>query len=176
MSHKSPKVIIGLGAAAVAFGVAAMMSAATAPAARADDFSDIITQVEYDLTTGQADFSAAESAFASNPETGLGDLLSGIDDDFLSAPQDLVIGTAEAANGLPLSLIGTWGFAPVPSFSDGLTYAEGEISDAQNYFADAVQELTAGDYGYAVYFDAYSADFGTIDPLDEILLGAVSSL
>ena len=37
---------IGLAAAAGAFGAAAMLSAATAPTARADDFTDILSNVE----------------------------------------------------------------------------------------------------------------------------------
>ena len=42
-------VLVGLAAAAGAFGVAAMMSAATAPTARADEFSDIVNGVEAEL-------------------------------------------------------------------------------------------------------------------------------
>jgi hypothetical protein len=46
MGHKSSRaVLVGLGAAVGAFGAAAMISAAIAPTARADDFTDIIDDV-----------------------------------------------------------------------------------------------------------------------------------
>jgi hypothetical protein len=51
--------LIGLGAAAGAFGVAAMMSAATAPTARADAYSDIISAVDGDFAAGEAEFASA---------------------------------------------------------------------------------------------------------------------
>jgi hypothetical protein len=40
--------LVGVAAAAGAFGVAVMMSAATAPTARADDFTDVISEVDAD--------------------------------------------------------------------------------------------------------------------------------
>jgi hypothetical protein len=60
-----PGVLIGLAATVGTFGVAAMMSAATAPTARADDFSNIINAIDGDFTAGQADFTAAVSDFGS---------------------------------------------------------------------------------------------------------------
>jgi len=48
--------LIGLAAAAGAFGVAVMMSAVTAPTARADDFSDVISAVDGDYTGVAASF------------------------------------------------------------------------------------------------------------------------
>jgi hypothetical protein len=51
--------LIGVAAAAGAFGAAALMSAATAPTARADAYSDIVADVEADLTYGQTAFGQA---------------------------------------------------------------------------------------------------------------------
>jgi hypothetical protein len=168
-----PHLLIGVAAAA---GVAAMLSAATAPTARADDFSDIISAVESDFTAGQTDFGAAETAFgSSNVEDGLTDLYNGVNTDFLSAPQDFLIGTSEEADSESLSFIGAWGIDPVSSFSEGLSNAEGALTEAQTYFTDAFQELAGGDYGYAVYYDAIGADYASIFPLEELLLGAASS-
>jgi hypothetical protein len=177
MSHTSRTgLMISLGAAAAAFGVAAMMSTATAPTARADDLSDIIGQVEGDFGDGQTAFGAAESAFASSPETGLADLFDGINDDFLSAPQDLLVGTAEAANGLTLEFPGGgWDFGILTSFSEGLENAESDLSGVSALFTEGADYLASGDYGYAAYEDVLGVELGSIVPLEEILLGSVAS-
>jgi hypothetical protein len=66
MSHKPRSgLIISLGAAAGAFGIATMISTATAPSAHADDYSDIVSAVEADFAAGQADFTTAEADFGS---------------------------------------------------------------------------------------------------------------
>jgi hypothetical protein len=153
-----------------------MLSAATAPTARADDFSDIVAQVEGDFTAGQADFTAADTDFGSNDVTaGLANLYDGIDQYFLSAPQDFAIGTSEALDNETLAFPDEWGFTTVTSFSQGLGYAEGDFTIAQGYLSDAAEELTAGDYGYATYYDMLGADYASIIPLEELLLGAGAS-
>jgi hypothetical protein len=60
------RILVGLGAAAGAFGVAVMMSAVAAPTARADDFSDVVTNVDADYTDGASMLTAADTDFASN--------------------------------------------------------------------------------------------------------------
>ena len=45
-------IAVGVAAAAGAFGVAALISMATAPTARADDFTDVINAVDFDYSTG----------------------------------------------------------------------------------------------------------------------------
>jgi hypothetical protein len=178
MGHKpQTRLLIGLGAAAAAFGVAAMMSAVSAPTARADDYSDIIAQVESDFSDGSTAFTAAEASFASNPETGLEYLFAGINDDFLSAPQDFLVGSSEAANNLTLAFPGgEWGFDPVASITAGFNDAAGDLSSASSFATQVGEELAAGDYGYAAYEGVLAADYSTIVPLEEILLGAVGSL
>ena len=90
-------VLVGLAAAAGAFGVAAMMSAATAPTARADDFTDIVNGVEAELAYGQAAFTTAFTDFGSSDVTdGLQALVNGSYDDLVGAPDSLYIGTVEA--------------------------------------------------------------------------------
>jgi hypothetical protein len=58
--------LVGLGGAAGAVGVAVTMSAVSAPTARADDFTDVIATVETQIADGQVAFSAAASDFGSN--------------------------------------------------------------------------------------------------------------
>ena len=62
-------ILVGLAAAVGAFGAAAMMSAATAPTARADDFTDC-HQRSWTATTRtlRPDFTAALADFSSSSE------------------------------------------------------------------------------------------------------------
>ena len=57
MDSNKPRIqiLIGLAAAAGAVGAAAMVSTATAPTARADDFTDIITYVDADFADAHKD-------------------------------------------------------------------------------------------------------------------------
>jgi hypothetical protein len=65
MGHKrSRAVLVGLSATAGAFAAAAMISAASAPTARADDFSDILADVQAEQAAAQADFTTATQDFA----------------------------------------------------------------------------------------------------------------
>src|SRR5271168_493275 len=61
--------LIGVAAAAGAFGVAAMMSAATAPTARADDLTEIVNAVDGDFANGTADFNTAFGDFSGGDVT-----------------------------------------------------------------------------------------------------------
>jgi hypothetical protein len=59
--------LIGVAAAAGAFGAAAMMSAATAPTARADDFTDVINAVDGDYGYALVDYSYRLNAVVVDP-------------------------------------------------------------------------------------------------------------
>jgi hypothetical protein len=169
--------LVGLAAAAGAFGVAAMMSTATAPTARADDFTDIVTYVNADFADGQYGLTTAFSDFSSGDfATGLASLFDGVDDDVLAAPDNLLIGTVEALEGEPLG-------GPLPFDLGELNFAGG-LADAQDQFSYAVvadfgdipTELAAGDYGVATYDVLLGADYATVVPLEDIILGAAASL
>jgi len=56
--------LTGVAAAAGAFGVAAMMSAASAPTARADDFTDVISGIDGDFTAGAGALTNAATDFS----------------------------------------------------------------------------------------------------------------
>jgi hypothetical protein len=175
-SNKSRTGIL-VGVAAAAFGTAAMMSAATAPTASADDFTDIVTYVSSDLVVGQGDVTTAFSDFSSGDFVpGLTSLFQGVDDEFLAAPDNLLIGTVEALAGEPLGgpLLFDLG-APV-NFAEQLTYAEQTFSYAVANLEDAPAELAAGDYGAATYDVLIGADYASIAPLEDIILGAAASL
>jgi hypothetical protein len=169
--------LIGVAAAAGAFGVAVMMSAATAPTARADDFSEIIGAVETDFTNGQGDFSTIFTELSSNGLTAdVGLLIDGIDDDSLSAPQTLLVGTVEALTHETVDPPSdAFYFALPTSFTEGVDSAEGDLSYVPGFFSEAATALSSGDYGDAVYLDFYGLDYSTLIPLQELLLGALAS-
>jgi hypothetical protein len=171
-------ILVGLAAAAGAFGVAAMMSVATAPTARADDFTDVINAVEGDYAVGQADFSTAFMDLSSNELTaGVASLFAGIDTDTLSPPDTLLAVTVEALTNEGVNPPDiAWGFFPPSSFTQGLDFAEADFPIAQGDFSDVATALSSGDYGDAVLSDLLGSDFSTLIPIQELLLGAVASL
>jgi hypothetical protein len=168
--------MVGLAAAAGAVGVAAMMSAATAPIARADDFSDIVSVVEADFNDGQSAFGNAATDFGSSDiSDGLAQLNSGIDDDLLAAPDNLLIGTLDALAGDPVTGNILIEVQPVTDFSDALTFAEEDYTAAQTVFTEAATDLSAGDYADASYLDSLGSinDIATLQVLFE---GVIASL
>jgi hypothetical protein len=170
-------ILIGLSAAACAFGAAATLSATTAPTARADDFSDIIGGVEADFGYSQAALTTASADFASNHITGgAASLVDSADYSSLSAPDDLLIGTVEALTNETITVPEVpWSFTPVTSFAEGLTFFQEDVATGQDYFSDAATAFSSGDYGQAVAYDLIGADYSTIVALQEVLLGSVAS-
>jgi hypothetical protein len=168
--------LIGVAAAAGAFGAAAMMSTATAPTAGADAYTDIINAVEGDFTAGQGEFTHAFVEFGkSDPSQGLADLFSGANDDLISPGNNLFIGTVQALTNAPVAPLLQWAFAPVGNFSDGLSEAQAWFSVGESDLAAVATELSSGEYGNAAGSLALGFDYISIVPLEEILLGAAAS-
>src|ERR1700722_16140374 len=139
--------LIGVAAAAGAFGVAAMMSAATAPPAPADDFTDVINAIDADFTAGQTEFTTAFTDFGgSDVNDGLAALFSGVDDDFVGAPNNLILGTVELAENDTVTGSLAVEIPPESDFTNGLTFAETLLGEAQTYSTDAVSALSSSDY------------------------------
>jgi hypothetical protein len=172
------RMLVGLGAAAGAFGVAVMMSATSAPTARADDFTDTIATVDTEIADGQVAFSSAASDFGSNLLTpGVAAFFDGVDNDLLAAPNTLLAGTIEGLANEPYDINAMIYDLPTPgTFADGLTDAQTLFADSAGVFNDAATDLAAGDYGQAVLFDLFGVDLATVVPLEEVLLGSVASL
>jgi hypothetical protein len=169
--------LIGLGAAAGAFGAAAMMSAATAPTARADDFTEIIAAVDANYTAGAAAFTTAGTDFSSAElAPGLASLIDGLDDDSVLAPENFLIGTVEVLTNQPLDLLQGDYTYPLPSdFSDAVSDVEGYFTFAASEFSTAATDLAGGDYIDALIDDTNALDAIVVDPLQELLLGAAVS-
>jgi hypothetical protein len=173
--------LVGLVAAAGAFGFAGLMSAATAPTARADDFSDVIGAVEGDYTTGAAAFTAATEFFSDGYFVpGLSELFTGADDYGLSAPNDLLIGTIEVLTNETFDVSAggdtSWELGFPVDFSDGASVAEQYFADGETDITTLAPEaLSLGDYGDVLASTLYGADLLTVTPLEELLLGAAAS-
>jgi hypothetical protein len=174
MGYQSSRAwLVSLTATGAAFGAAAMISAATAPSAHADDFSDIVAAVENDIISGQGDFGTALSDFGSNQvPTGVAVFLDGVDEDLWAVPTNLFVGSVEALTGE--SVIGPIGVAnsEFPNFADALANAEQSFSGGITEFSDAATAFASGDYGDAAYDDAFGALNVFYFPIDDLLIGA----
>ncbi len=169
-------ILVGLAAAAGAVCTAAMMSTATAPTARADDFTDIINAVDGDFATGQLDFTTAFSDFGSSAfGPGLTAFFDGVDDDLLSAPDNVIVGSVEALTNEPITNSITFGIGLPSSLADSVTLAESDFTGAESEFALAATDFSAGNYGDATLFDFIGADLASVVPVEELLLGAAVS-
>jgi hypothetical protein len=171
---------IGLTAAAGAVGVAAMMAAATAPNARADDFTTILDDTEIYTSAAQTDFTAAEGDFSSGlsgvPD-GLDELFSGLNNASI-APDEFIVASVSALEGDPLGILTPGPIVADPPEADlatGLTDAQNVIGFADTDFTDAAQNLAAGNLvtALAEYFDGtYYLNFAP----EDVLSGAVDQL
>jgi hypothetical protein len=168
-------ILVGLAAAVGAFGAAAMMSAATAPTARADDFTDVINAVDTDLTFAQADFTEASGNFsAGDVNVGLAQFLSGVDNDFIAAPDNLYIGTVDLLTNEPVADSIEIGLYPESDFTSGLADAHTLFADGETDFTTAVTDLSSGDYAGAADLGALGS-FDDIAGVQELLEGVVAS-
>jgi hypothetical protein len=168
--------LIGVAAAAGAFGVAAMMSAATAPTARADDFTDIINAVDSDFTAGQGDFTTAFADFDSNEfAPGLTTFFEGLDADILTAPNNLALGTVEALQGETLSFTFPFALTTPTTFADALTLAQGDVVQGEADLASVAAFLGGGSFDTALIESLAGTDAVSVLPLEELLLGAAVS-
>lgn len=178
MSHKSRTGLsIGLTAAAGVVGAAAIVAAATAPTARADDFSPVINAVDVDFATATTDFNSAYSDFGSSElGPGFASFLDGVNDDLLAAPQNLLVGTVEVLDNESVAPPLTWNFVPEATFAGGLSQAESDFTEGEAYLNAITTALTGGEYGSATYDGVLGFDLVSIAPLEDLFLGSLASL
>jgi hypothetical protein len=179
MSYQNPQraILAGLGAAAAAFGAAAMMSVTVAPTAYADDFTDTIAIVETDFAEGQTAFTAAATDFGSSllPD-GTAQFFNGVDDDLLLAPANFLAGTVEGLTNEPFDLV-----AGSSELSNPYTFAEGFVLGIEDFQAGFVAlgvagtKLIEGDFGDATYNAVIGAGLTGIVSPEEFLLASFFS-
>jgi hypothetical protein len=134
--------LVGLAATVGAFGAAVMVSGATAPTARADDFTDIINAVEGDFTAGQNAFTDAAGFFASSDLTsGLAYFFDGVNDDLLSPTDNLLVGTVEALTNEAITPSSPWTFSVPATFADGVSDAQERCHVRRGLFRHGVVGL-----------------------------------
>jgi hypothetical protein len=169
-------ILVGFAAAVGAFGAAAMMSAASAPTARADDFTDVISNVDANYAAGQAALSTASADFSSGHlANGLAAFFDGSNDDSLSASNSFLIGTVDLLTNESVTGDSDWTFVLPTNYADAVTEAESIFADGENYLTDGASALAAGDYSTATADYLFAADYLTVAPLQELLLGAAVS-
>lgn len=152
-----------------------MMSAATAPPARADDYTDVINAVDVDFAAGQADFSDALSAFGSSDvDEGLAYFFSGADNDFVSAPDNLFVGTVDLLTNEPVTSSIEVDIPPESDFTSALNYAETLFANGEADLSTAATALFSGGYADAAYQDALGS-IGELGALQILLDGAATS-
>jgi hypothetical protein len=168
-------ILFGLAASVGAFGAAAMMSAATAPTAHADDFTDVINAVDSDYAAGQTEFTTAFADFGgSNVNGGLEALFTGADDDLVGAPYNFLLGTVELAENEPVTSSLASGVPAESDFTSGLAEAETLIGDSGTFSTGLATDLSSGDYGSAVAED-YLISLFDVTALQVFLEGVVAS-
>jgi hypothetical protein len=69
----------------------------------------------------------------------------------------------------PFALIGP------ASFSEALNVAETTFSTGESYLTSAAADFGTADYGDAALLGLFGSDYVSIDPLEELLLGAAAS-
>jgi hypothetical protein len=182
------RLLAGLTAAAGAFGVAAMMSAATA---HADAFGDIVSDVQTDTTIGQEDFGSAFSYFSGGSAVddylGLEYFLSGVTNEFVLPSDQVIVGTAEVLSNQPVNDLptveyegGVFGVPNIASPPLDLTTAAADaqtaIADGQSYLAEAATLFSSGDYGDAAIYDVVGTYALADLPTDLLIGGGVAEL
>jgi hypothetical protein len=159
MGHKtSRKLLVGLSAAAAALGASAIMSSTTAPAARADDYSTIVADVQAEEALALTAFTAAGTDFASGDfNDGLTQLYIGLDDDLVGVPDELQVGTIDALTNSTLFPANDFAF----SFATPANFAAG-VAEAQSFYtagnalATTIVGLPANDYADTALDNALS--------------------
>lgn len=156
MGYKSSRAVaLGLGAAVGAFAAAAMMSAATAPTAHADDFSAIIADIQAEETAAATAFTT-EATYGDTP-TGLTQLFIGLDDDLLGVPNDLEVGTVDALTGATVIPASDFeiSFATPASLTAAVTEANTFYVEG-NTLATTILSLPSTDYADTALDNALS--------------------
>jgi hypothetical protein len=171
------RILVGLAAAAGAFGAAAMMSAAAAPTARADAFSDIISAVDGDYSAGQADFAAASADFGSSSTAidGLAAFFSGVDEDLVAAPENYFVGSVEALANEPIDHSYFDVITVASSYPIAVENAQIGFGEGGAYLSDSLTALSGGDFASAAQDFAFG--FTSFDNASEYLLvGTLAAL
>ncbi|KAA8957704.1 hypothetical protein [Mycobacterium sp.] len=169
-------VTVGLGTAAVA-----LSQLVAAPAARADDFADIVANVDASVAAGQADFTTGQADFALGTQTGFAEGVAndvaGLDNILIGPGEDVIAGLIQTLAGqTPTPGDDVFLFGPVPDPQNLYTFqTELSVFPFINIllFVLAGREFTLGTPagfadGLTVGLDAFNVD-AVIAPAQALL-------
>jgi hypothetical protein len=181
MNHNKSRggILVGLAAATGGFAAAAAMTAATAPTAHADDFSDVVSAVEADFALGQADFTAAEADFGSSSTVpdGLALFFNGVDMDLVAPSDSVALDTVEALAGdTPQSTAFTISFGPPTDLADALTGASDDVQAGAGALSDAATYFSDGEYALATDYALIAPLLADVEAPEILLIGGIESL
>jgi hypothetical protein len=170
------ELLVGLVAIAGAFAAAATMSAAGAPTARADDFTDVINVADADFATAQTDFATALTDFSSaNVPAGLTLFLDGADTDLLGAPENLVLGTVDVLTNQSVASELDFSIVQPTSLADALAASQSAVTTAEGFMSQAATLFGAGDYADGLYDSFVGSDYSALS-LDYLVIGGAEAL
>lgn len=174
----------GIGAAAGALLAGALSQLATAPTARADDFTAILSNVETTLTEGQALFTAGQAEFFLGTPAGFAAGLAldtaGSNDNLIGATEDIIAGLTQAAAGE--TPMGVFGFPVVvvpATVADLQTAVTADFTAGADAFnsADAAFALGTPDgFAAGVVESLVGLDYDAVIAPDQALLGGLDLL
>jgi hypothetical protein len=113
---------------------------------------------------------------SSDVSGGLAWLFDGVDDDLLAAPDNLAIGGVEALTNEGITKSISFILPPATTFADAWTNAQAVFATGEGSFATAATELSAGDYGFAPFYDLNGLQLISVVPLEDVLLGVGAGL
>ena len=138
MRHNGSVALIGLTVAAGAFAAAAMMSAAAAPTARADDIAGILADITAEEGYAATAFTNAATDFGTGDSTdGLTQLFIGLDDDTVGIPDIIQVGSVDELTNSTLFPANSFDF----TFAAPATVTAA-TTEAQTLYTDGVNLAT----------------------------------
>lgn len=174
-------IAVGLGSTAGALLASAMSQLATAPTARADDFTDILNLVESTIGAGQLDFTSAQADFALGTPAGFAEGVAldnaGTNDFLIGSTDDILAGSLAAAVGETPGLDELFLF---PTAADPATLADletavtGVFTLGTDAFSDAEAGFALGTpdgFAFGVSQSLVGLDFYTVLAPEQALLG-----
>ncbi|HEY9304022.1 MAG TPA: hypothetical protein VIO95_07010, partial [Mycobacterium sp.] len=144
--------------AAAALGAAAIVSAASAPTARADDFSTILADIQATEGIAATAFANAATDFSTgNTAAGLTNLFIGLDDDTIGVPDELQVGLVDASTNSTLFPSNSFDFtfATPATFTASVTEAQ-TFWTLGNNLATTIGTLPNNDFADAALDNALS--------------------
>jgi hypothetical protein len=169
----------GLGTAAGTALAAALASLSSAPAAHADDFTDIVNNVESIISAGDADFTTGATDFADNMvPAGLYQDATGVDDILFAPTSNVITDAGFALTGEPIpDAIGFTLTTPPPTdFAQGLADAQADITTGQDLFTTAETDFSSSDFAAGLEYAVAGLDYASINSLSDLFVGLLGSI